>query len=199
MGSNHIRIAALRYAYIYKDLDLRLTPTCDLSAHDVSENCVNHNGVISVSTQKEIEDMLHALNARHPLSKTLHDIVHSFGKAGASISDIRAKFDGQQQFENSPLFFDTLESLQNHSPPLICIIGFENLRYVASEFISYWYIKQNNTCYILPLMWYDTTGTIIPDALEGCANAIMSHILEKPGISFVSCIHSFAIDDELTC
>lgn len=186
-------LVALRNAYVYKDLDLRITSTCDLSASNVSEDCVDHDGVVSVSTHEEIKAMLHVLNEKHPLSEALYDIVCSFGKAGSSISDIRAKFDGQHQLEDSLLFFDTLDSLQSHSPPLICIIGFEHLRYVASEFISDWFIKQNNVRYILPLMWYDTTGSIIPNALEGCASAIMSHILKRPGISFVSSsIHSLA-------
>ncbi|GAN08977.1 hypothetical protein MAM1_0235d08497 [Mucor ambiguus] len=183
--------AALRKAYVYKDLDLRLTSTCNLSAHNVSEDCVDRDGVIAVSTHEQIEDMLHALVDKHPLSKVLYDIVCSFGKAGASISAIQAKFEDQNQYKEPLLFFDTLESLQSHNPPLICIIGFEHLRYVASEFISNWFIKQNSVRYILPLMWYDTTGTIIPDALEGCANAIMSHILKKPGISFAALRDTF--------
>lgn len=196
---NLVDIVALRKAYVYKDLDLRITPTCDLSGSDVPENCLDHDAVVYVSTHEEIKAMLHVLNEKRPLSEALYDIVCSFGKAGSSISEIRAKFDGQHQFEDSLLFFETLESLQNHIPPLICIIGFEHLRYVASEFISDWFIKQNNMRYILPLMWYDTTGSIIPDALEGCASAIMSHILKRPGISFVSSIHSLAPDYELTC
>ncbi|CAO3654191.1 unnamed protein product [Mucor fragilis] len=182
---------ALRKAYVYKDLDLRITPTCDLSGSDVPENCLDHDAVVYVSTHEEIKAMLHVLNGKRPLSEALYDIVCSFGKAGSSISEIRAKFDGQHQFEDSLLFFETLESLQNHIPPLICIIGFEHLRYVASEFISDWFIKQNNMRYILPLMWYDTTGSIIPDALEGCASAIMSHILKRPGISFATLRDTF--------
>ncbi|KAL9547399.1 hypothetical protein MBANPS3_006183 [Mucor bainieri] len=177
---------ALRNAYIYKDLDLRLTSTCDLSACNVSLDCMHHEGVLSLLTHKDIQDLLHALMDKHPLSEALYDIVFSFGKAGASISDIQAKFEDQHPHEEPALLIDTLKLLQDHSPPLICIIGFEHLRYVASEFISDWFIKQNKGRYILPLMWYDTTGTIIPDALEGCAHAIMSHILKRPGISFAA-------------
>lgn len=181
----------MRDAYLYKDLDLRITPTSDVLVQNAPGRCSDCDGIIPVSTHQEVESYLHALNDRHPYSKTMYDIIRSFGRTGASISDIRTKFDSESQHEESLLFFDTLESLQNHRPPLIRIIGFIHLRYIASEFISDWFIKQSNDRYILPLMWYDTTGFIIPEALEGCAHAIMGHVLERPGISFVSVIGLF--------
>ncbi|KAL7330068.1 hypothetical protein PS15p_205057 [Mucor circinelloides] len=177
---------ALRDAYLYKDLDLRITPTSDVPVQNAPERCSDCDGIIPVSTHQEIESYLHALNDRRPYSKTVYDVIRSFGRAGASISEIRTKFDSESQHEESLLFFDTLESLQNHRPPLIRVIGFVHLRYIASEFISDWFIKQSDGRYILPLMWYDTTGSIIPKALEGCAHAVMGHVLERPGISFAT-------------
>lgn len=176
----------MRTAFIYRGLDLRIIPNNSLIVNHETTHYMKSIGMISIPTHEGIKEFLHVLEDKYPLCKALYDIIYSFGKAGASMSDIRSTFAYQRQEEEALLFFETLEILTNHKPPLIQIMGFEHLRYVASEFLSSWFIKQSNVRYILPLMWYDTTGSIIPIALEGCANATMSHILKKPGITFVS-------------
>ncbi|KAI8646711.1 hypothetical protein BD408DRAFT_379909 [Parasitella parasitica] len=176
---------SMRTAFIYKGLDLRITLDGNLIANHKAKTFVEPIDATSILTQEEIGRSLIALNAKYPLSKALYDIIAFFGKTGASTSDIRDVFSLQHEHEKCS-FFEMLNVLENHRPPLVHIVGFDHLRYIASEFIPSWFIKQSSTRCISPLMWNDTTGAIIPIALEGCANAAMSHILQRPGITFAN-------------
>ncbi|CEP16613.1 hypothetical protein [Parasitella parasitica] len=176
---------SMRAAFIYKGLDLRITSNDNTISGYKPEKHIEHIGKSSLLNQEEIGSYLTALYAKHPFSEALYDIIASFGKTGASTSDIRYVISCRYK-DKAHLFSETLVVLENHKPPLVQMVGFDQLRYVASEFIASWFINQSNSQYIAPLMWYDTTGAIIPIALEGCANATMSHILQNPGITFAN-------------
>ena len=36
-----------------------------------------------------------------------------------------------------------------------------------------------------PRLWYDFTGTLVPNALRACREAVLGLLVSRPGISFV--------------
>lgn len=139
---------------------------------------------ITLPSSTLIEDYLQELEQEDRLARDVYDIVHSFKHNGASFDDIMSHIGNSHNQRNVS---DTLYSLIYHEPPIIRIVGFKQLQYVASEFSACWFLKNGDDDTLLnPLMWNDLSGNIIESALDGFSKAVISHILTFPGVSHVS-------------
>lgn len=80
--------------------------------------------------------------------------------------------------------------------PLVALVGFESMVYVSHEHFARWNVDitrlqeqsgENDQTRVLapPRLWYDITGSVVPNALRACRETVVSTIMSRPGISFV--------------
>jgi hypothetical protein len=176
----------LREAFVFKNLDLMLKKEEPVEAvDDMARIQVSQNQlVVSTPTVDPIHKYLSSLE---PFDKSVYEIIHTFEKRGASWSDIVEKLNVVDESYSKHDLSNTLQRLLSFKPALIIAVGFTHLRYVTAEFSLAWMLQtRSGTTVIPPLMWYDASGQVIQQALEGYANTVMSYILTQPGITFVS-------------
>lgn len=125
---------------------------------------------------------LQDLEAQRPNIAKVYHIIKSFGVLGASIDEIVIESQ-QKKLDNA---VECCELLASQTPPLIKLIGSTQMRYVAYDFISDYLIRTSDGANLMePWMWCDTSGKVLVPVLNGCSQAVLSHILERPGISLV--------------
>lgn len=114
--------------------------------------------------------------------------VKSLQAAGGTFNDIKLSVNRKSRTDEREIS-RVVYNLTHHKPPLIYVVGFKQLRYVCTEFSPHWFLKTHDDKTLLhPLMWNDASGKVIGSAMDGCAKAVISHILMQPGISHVSTI-----------
>lgn len=156
------------------------------------ENCPNishdHVGKLTIPTAEQIKKHLHHLSNTNNLVQEVYETVRRFEGTGATMNTIILLVnDLEKSSLDESHISDAISLLVKHEPPLIQQFGFKQLRYVAAEFSSEWLLTENeDKTFLNPLMWNDVSGRVIQSALDGCAKAVMSHILKQPGISHVS-------------
>ncbi|KAI8882120.1 hypothetical protein K501DRAFT_334227 [Backusella circina FSU 941] len=130
----------------------------------------------------DIAKQLQDLEAQEPEIAKIYHIIKSFGVFGASIDEI----DMESQKKSLRNVVGCCELLTSSTLPLIKLVGSTQLRYVAYDFISEYLIRTSDDVNLMePWMWCDTSGNILLPVLKGCSRAVLSHILERPGISLV--------------
>jgi hypothetical protein len=178
---------SLRKAFIYQDLDVCIKKNKQLAFVNNSNVSPRHDGEVILPTAEQIKKYIHKLAKSDDLIQKVYEAVKRFEGTGASIDTIVMLINSKKKLYDDRHISDTIHSLVKHEPPLVRIVGFKQLRYVAAEFSSDWLLKMSgNKALLNPLMWIDVTGKVIQSALDGCAKAVISHILNQPGISHVS-------------
>jgi hypothetical protein len=187
----NIMIVSLRKAFVYKDLEISLKRNVPIYPIIKMSTTQDINAKITIPAPDQIETCMQGMMDITPLANTVYNAVKSSAMNGVSlygiihhVKDVEHKEIDIQQITK------TVYRLMKHDPPLVQVVGFEQLRYIATEFMSSWLLKTDvDKNFIKPLMWNDVTGSAIKIALDGCSNAVISHILTKPGISHVSVIY----------
>jgi hypothetical protein len=172
----------LRKAYVYNKLDIIVKKTETFFSRNVSNASHVESGKIILPAPAEVTTYLQKLKLENIDIEDVYIIVKGFTETGVSMDSIimLAK-------RSTCSIINAVDCLVNHEPPLIRIVGFKKLRYVATEFVTHWLLKSDDDqSYLNPLMWNDASGKLIQSVLDGCASAVISHILSHPGISHVS-------------
>lgn len=168
--------------YVFGDLDLFIKKTERLPAVKPIDKPGYLNTKIKMLDSAETKAILQKLEGR--LANDIYEATKNFKEYGGSLDDIMTHFGDKYDKKD---ICNVLYSLIRHEPPLVRVVGFKQLRYVATEFCVPWFIQGSEDSTLLnPLMWNDVSGEVIESALDGCAKAVISHILMLPGISHVS-------------
>ncbi|KAI9276245.1 hypothetical protein BY458DRAFT_506082 [Sporodiniella umbellata] len=113
----------------------------------------------------------------NPISVCLYRLLETQGPSGLTWTELEKKM------PELPSIRSAFQSLIEHRPALVHLMGFDRLRYVSLGNIHPWLLKHSLN---YPFLWCDTSGQHMPNVFEGCVEVIMSHLIHKPGISFVS-------------
>lgn len=175
----------LQRRFINKGLEIAIKKNVPLPSVIADTTAQVAEAKYSTPTSEQIDLFIISLEKDTPLIRPVYDAIKSGGTHGSLLEDIEKNLSmNKNMYTNVNELRDVLSKLVNYDPPLLHVVGFENLRYVAAECASPWFLKTSDiNTFLNPLMWNDTSGNVIPLALEGCANAVISHILTNPGIS----------------
>ncbi|KAG2207978.1 hypothetical protein INT47_010962 [Mucor saturninus] len=167
-------------AYIKKHLELVVQDAGVYGGK--SDICPDHKTYIVVPTSDQVVRYLKNLDPSDTCLK-VYQAVKSLRGAGGTFDDIIVCVNRDNKMDERDISKAVYKLTQNE-PPLIHVVGFKQLRYVCTEFSPHWFLKtHDDKTFVHPLMWNDASGKIIKSAFDGCAKAVISHILTKPGIS----------------
>lgn len=179
----------LQRKFISEGLEIAIKKNVPLPSVIADTTAQGAEAKYSTLTFEQIDTFINSLE-NSPMIRPVYDAIKSAGIQGSSFKNIeKYLYIIKNTDTNVKELRDALGKLINHDPPLVHVVGFESLRYVAAEYASHWFLKtSSDNTFLNPLMWNDTSGNVICLALEGCANTVISHIATNPGISHVSLI-----------
>ncbi|KAI8073555.1 hypothetical protein BDF21DRAFT_73830 [Thamnidium elegans] len=179
--------AKLRKIYVYRGLDLFIKRTGQLPAMEPIDKPEYLNAKITILDSTQTKAFLQ--NLEDVLTNYTYEAIKLYKESGGSLDDIMTHFGDKYDKKD---ICNAIYSLIRHEPPLVRIVGFKQLRYVTTEFCAPWFIQSCEDSTLLnPLMWNDVSGKVIESALDGCAKAVISHILMLPGISHANLLKKF--------
>ncbi|KAI8989596.1 hypothetical protein BDB01DRAFT_549890 [Pilobolus umbonatus] len=170
------------------DIQIRKKPSFVSNKIAFSPSSIQYNGKMHTSDYNQIDEHIKTLDREHNGISQVYQAIKSQGKSGVlstRLTKLIQKTKGIQMDEDKVIKY--CDILISHHPPLIQMVGFNQLRYVSYQYLKHWYLKSNQeNSYFEPVIWNDYNGNIIPEALRGCADTVISYIVQSPGISLLS-------------
>ncbi|CDH57052.1 hypothetical protein RO3G_13952 [Lichtheimia corymbifera JMRC:FSU:9682] len=118
---------------------------------------------------------MEAVDALDSDTRSVYDLIDDCGKDGATLPLLK----GQLDIPDSKIVQATQQLI---SGSLIIRVGFSDLRLVSFRHVDHWTVPLDDNTHFHPRMWRNIHGKTIPTVLEGCAEAVLQHILSTPGI-----------------